>query len=259
VTRSLGREIRVFNADATENKKGLIKEYIRLPITIGDHTNYQSFLVTDIGRQDIILGMSFLREHNPEINWSANKLEFTRCPATCANLQTMLIQDEDQDEVKIPRLEEVAEENYGQLSDDDWTNKNQFLHFVEHSDDPSAVYICSMLLEKEESLAARGEQDRDYWSSHVPPHYQDFGDVFSKKALERMPTRKPYDHEIELIPGASLPKPSKLYPLNLQERSSLDKWIDEEAAKGYIRVSKLPTAAPVFFVKKKGWIITTCA
>jgi hypothetical protein len=59
---------------------------------------------------------------------------------------------------------------------------------VEHSDDPIAVYIHSMLLEKEESLAARGEQDRDYWSSHVPPQYQDFGDVFSKKALERMPT-----------------------------------------------------------------------
>ena len=43
-----------------------------------------------------------------------------------------------------------------------------------------------------------------------------------------MPTRKPYDHPIELAEGATLPKPAKLYPLNPQERNSLDGWIDEQ-------------------------------
>jgi predicted aspartyl protease len=76
-TRSLGREIRVFNADATENKKGVINQYVRCQITIGDHTHWQPFLVTDIGRQNIILGMSFLRRHNPEIDWKNGQLEFT--------------------------------------------------------------------------------------------------------------------------------------------------------------------------------------
>ena len=38
---------------------------------------------------------------------------------------------------------------------------------------------------------------------------------------------------------------------NTQERNSLDGWIDEQESKGYIRRSKSPAAAPVFFVKKK--------
>ena len=108
----------------------------------------------------------------------------------------------------------------------------------------------ALLMEKKEET--QGQQDREYWSNHVPAHYHQYGDVFSKTASERMPTRKAYDHLIELAEGATLPKPAKLYPLNPQERNSLDGWINEQEAKGYIQWSKSPAAAPVFFVKKKG-------
>ena len=75
--RRLTRDVRVYNADATENKKGLISHYIRCQVQIGNHTSWQSFLVADIGRQDLIIGMSFLREHNPEIDWKNRQLEFS--------------------------------------------------------------------------------------------------------------------------------------------------------------------------------------
>ena len=96
-----------------------------------------------------------------------------------------------------------------------------------------------------------GEQDKDYWSSYVPTTYHEYGDVFSKKQSEWMLTRKLYDHSIELVPGALLPCLTKLYPTTLQERNSLDTWIDQELAKGYITRSCSPTAAPIFFIKKK--------
>ena len=79
----LNHEIKVFNADASENKQGMITHYIKLPIRIGDHTHTQTFLITNIGKQDIILGMSFLKFHNPEFDWKTGILEFTRCPSTC--------------------------------------------------------------------------------------------------------------------------------------------------------------------------------
>ena len=112
-------------------------------------------------------------------------------------------------------------------------------------DDPDAQAL-QVWVEKEIQT-----QDRDYWASHVLACYHQYGDVFSKIASEWMPTRKPYDHPIELAEGATLPKPAKLYPLNPQEHNSLDKWIDEQEGKGYIWQSKSPAAAPVFFVKKK--------
>ena len=91
----------------------------------------------------------------------------------------------------------------------------------------------------------------DAWKDTVPEHYHKHGIVFSKEASYRMPTRKPYDHAIELIPGASLPKHSTPYPMNKAEQNTLDEWINEQRAKGYIRPSKSPLASPVFFVKKK--------
>jgi len=49
-----------------------------------------------------------------------------------------------------------------------------------------------------------------------------------------MPIWKPYDHAIDFVEGAMLPKPAKVYPLSLVERNSLDIWIDKELRKGYI-------------------------
>ena len=74
--------------------------------------------------------------------------------------------------------------------------------------------------------------------------------MFSKNKSERMPIQKLYDHAIDFVEGAMLPKPAKVYPPSLAERNSLDIWINEELRKGYIRPSTSPIAAPFFFVKK---------
>ena len=142
--------------------------------------------------------------------------------------------------MEINKVEEEYE--YTQLKDDTWDTNEHFDHFTKYSDDPQATYIRGVTTE---------EGVQESWEKLVPKHYHQHGMVFSQKASERMPTRKPYDHAIEILPESELPKPSKLYPLNPQERSSLDEWIKEELAKGYICPSKAPTAAPVFFVKKK--------
>ena len=251
-TRSLKTSVRVFNADASENKKGLITQYVRCQVTIRNHTSWQSFLVTDIGRNDVIVGMSYLREHNPEIDWQSQTVSFTRCPSACAPSH-LDIQDEDLDQIQIPRLEDLAQDQYGTLNRDKWDDHTQFLHFMEYSDDPDARMARNARRERNPHMDKAPEVGKadDAWKETVPPHYHEFGTVFSKEASHRMPTRKPYDHAIELLPGASLPKPAKLYALNHAERNALDEWITEQRAKGYIRTSKSPTAAPVFFVPKK--------
>jgi len=65
-----------------------------------------------------------------------------------------------------------------------------------------------------------------------------------------MPLQKLYDHAIDFMEGAKLPKPAKVYLLSLAERNSLDTWIDEELRKGYIHLSISLIAALFFFVKK---------
>ena len=65
-----------------------------------------------------------------------------------------------------------------------------------------------------------------------------------------MPLQKLYDHAIDFMEDAKLPKPAKVYLLSLAERNSLDTWIDEELRKGYIYPFTSLIAAPFFFVKK---------
>jgi len=40
----------------------------------------QEFLITDIGPEDIILGLLWLRHHNPNIDWKKGTLEFDETP-----------------------------------------------------------------------------------------------------------------------------------------------------------------------------------
>ena len=46
-------------------------------------------------------------------------------------------------------------------------------------------------------------------------------------------------------------KKGKVYPLSREEREEVHKFIKEQLRKGYIRPSKSPQTAPVFFVGKK--------
>jgi len=48
-----------------------------------------------------------------------------------------------------------------------------------------------------------------------------------------------------------VPRKEKMYPLSRKEREKVCKFIQEQLRKGYIRLSKLPQMAPVFFIEKK--------
>jgi len=65
-----------------------------------------------------------------------------------------------------------------------------------------------------------------------------------------MPVRKIWDHAIDIKEGFVLRK-RKVYPLSREERKEVHEFINEQLRKGYIRLSKLPQTAPVFFVGKK--------
>jgi len=74
--------------------------------------------------------------------------------------------------------------------------------------------------------------------------------VFGKKQSERMPTRKVWNHVIDVKKGFVLRK-GKVYLLSREEREEVREFVKEQLRKGYIRLSKSLQMAPVFFVGKK--------
>jgi len=99
----------------------------------------------------------------------------------------------------------------------------------------------------EEEEAARSEAEA---KRLVPENFHLWIKVFGKKQSERMPTRKMWDHVIEVKEGFVLRK-GKVYLLLREEREKVREFIWEQLRKGYIWLSKLPQTVLVFFVGKK--------
>ena len=74
--------------------------------------------------------------------------------------------------------------------------------------------------------------------------------MFRKKQSERMPTRKVWDHAIDVKKGF-VSRKGKVYPLLREEREEIREFIKKQLRKGYIQPLKSPQMAPVFFVEKK--------
>ena len=62
--------------------------------------------------------------------------------------------------------------------------------------------------------------------------------------------KKLWNHAIDVKEGFVLRK-KKVYPLSREKRREIYKFMEEQLRKRYIRPSKLPQMAPVFFVEKK--------
>ena len=65
-----------------------------------------------------------------------------------------------------------------------------------------------------------------------------------------MPTRKIWDYAIDFKKTFKLRK-GRIYPLSKDEREKVQKFVDDQLRKGYIRPSKSPQTSPVFFMGKK--------
>ena len=91
----------------------------------------------------------------------------------------------------------------------------------------------------------------------IPKHYQEYKDVFEKKASERFPISRSYDHAIDLKPDF-IPRNCKVYPLSQKEEAAMNEFINDNLRKGYIRPSTSPMASPFFFVGKKDGSLRPC-
>ena len=84
----------------------------------------------------------------------------------------------------------------------------------------------------------------------VPRRFHKYLKIFEKKNSERIPTRKAWDHAIDLREGF-IPKKGKIYLLSRVEKEKVQEFVKDQLRKGYIRPSKSLQTSLVFFVLKK--------
>src|SRR5918992_5283449 len=101
MTQTLQRPIPVYNVDGSPNKAGSITEVVDLVLRYKDHSECAVFAVTNLGKQDMILGLTWLREHNPEVDWETGEIKMSCCPQKCRTCSK-----EEKEEKKLGKKKE---------------------------------------------------------------------------------------------------------------------------------------------------------
>jgi len=79
---------------------------------------------------------------------------------------------------------------------------------------------------------------------------QEFDDVFPEDIHNGLPLLRGIEHQINLVPGASIPN-RPVYKSNPKETKELQRQVDKLMMKGFIHESVSPCAVPVLLVLKK--------
>jgi len=166
--QKLERLIMVRNVNGTNNSAGAITHQVEANIYYKGHVERMRMDVCDLGKTDVILGMPWLQAHNPEINWETGEVKITRCPPLCGR-NTRLKGEKARKGVKrVATLEEEKIMRWAVDDKEDWG--------------------------REEEVMA----DHRKIEEMVPQKFLRWRKVFGKMKSERMPTRKIWDHAIDL-------------------------------------------------------------
>ena len=84
-TRMLSNPILVRNIDGTPNEAGSITDIVELNLQYQNHAERVFFTVTSLGRQNVIMGHTWLQKHNPDINWITGDVKMSCCSRRCCS------------------------------------------------------------------------------------------------------------------------------------------------------------------------------
>jgi len=82
-THTLSYNILVFNVDSFPNKAGQISEVVDVVLRYKTHSERMLLAVSGLGKQSLILGYNWLKDHNPRIDWEKGEVKMTHCPLWC--------------------------------------------------------------------------------------------------------------------------------------------------------------------------------
>ena len=179
------------------------------------HVERMRIDVCNLGKTEVILGMPWLVVHNLEINWKNREVKMTRCPPLCGR--------RSQRKEKVKRV--VTEE------------EEKIVHWV---------------IDNKEDWGKEKEMEENHRKIEemVPKKFLKWKKVFGKVEFKRMPTKKIWDHAIDLKETFT-PRKGRIYPLSKNEREEVQNFVEDQLRKGYIRPLKSPQTLLVFFVGKK--------
>ena len=166
--QKLDKLVTVRNVDGTNNSGETIIHQVKVNVYYKNHVKRMKMDMYDLGRIDIILGMLQLQAYNPEINWKTGEVKMTKyLPLYRRNIKL----EKEKKVKKEKRVVILKEEKIVRQTIDnkkDWRREKEV------------------------------EVDHRKIKKIVPKKFLKWKKVFGKVESKRIPTRKIWDHAIDL-------------------------------------------------------------
>jgi hypothetical protein len=259
--------------DGTEVLGGPITHEALLDATINNHEETVRLQCITIGNSSIILGLPWLRKHNPTINWKENRVSFSSeyCAKKCLDTSPHAVtisEDKATQEYfrKVPE-EELPEEAASISMVDEETfdiecgegaagtltldGIDQVLDAWELYHVIATDHVEGETLRKEAAKKATTPKET------IPPVYQGYLHLFDQKDPTELPPHRNHDHHIPLIEDKTPPFEA-IRALDEKKLRALKEYIETNLKIGRIRPSKSPAGAPIHFALKKDGSLRLC-
>jgi len=86
-TQDLRIPAMAYNVDGTQNKHGQMTKFMNANLNFGDHVEQVKLYVSDIGKQNIILGYPWLKESNPIIDLAAPSINWMNTSVSATTVE----------------------------------------------------------------------------------------------------------------------------------------------------------------------------
>ena len=261
-----------------------ITHIARMHFKLGDHTEDLWGLVTQLGKYNAILGMPWLEQHNPRIDWTDRTmtLRSNHCLSNCLprrrpvhiascsrpskELRKTKFQEYDIAEISAYAFMGLAKREQNQVVSM-WPEDFEALDATDLArakGDPASARMTADVAaitvddyDKFFRKLRKKHMSLDDLRKRIPHQYHDYVDVWNPVEANKLPPHRKVDHSIDLKKDA-IPPAKRAYGMSRDQAKVVKEYINDMLGKGYIRPSNSPYAAPVLIVKKPDGGLRVC-
>ena len=203
------------NVDGSFNREGPIENTVEVNVYYKEHVERTEIDVIGGQKWGVILGMPWLEHHNPEIDWKTGEVKMTRCPEGCGKQWRPVQGKSGWEKQKEEEEKEEAGKKREEKEERKIRKKGKTMEVKKVAEEWE-------IWDEEEEVAKLEEEAKKL----VPEKFHKWIRVFGKKQSERMPTRKLWDHAIDVKEGF-VPRKGKVYSLSREEREEVREFVKE--------------------------------
>jgi len=193
------KPIQAFNMDGTKNNAGMVEHCAWLKIQMGKKKISIRFLATGLGKEKMILGLPWLKQYNPKIDWNTGTVDIDSIQVK-TTFDRMLLRSIELARMEVitpqprPTMEEVFEDIDHLPTNEPLPDNGPILQSLLMTEEELKINLMKTYLDDEDEVWIKAKTSISQELAHktiddkakveLPEVYAEYRMVFEKEASE---------------------------------------------------------------------------